>query len=272
MSDVLQLNLFNKSRISDELLNCSCFVEALHLIEKTIGNPHLSVKFSQTCIARLRNEQLYDLGKSRRHIPAIYSHLVLVIQNINITVEFFRDRWSCFTLGDRKQRSFDKIIFDRAMISGASRSGEDTSREDTRARLIFFLYAKLLHELAHASMAELGRKLPSGDFDDRFSSPATHAMTGEAGNSIERHFFGSVVDAHGRYTDTVKSMYSIEHVILREKQSKSKLTDAYLRQFIRINFATIESIPQAQTEELRLTFRSPRRKRSLAASPTDQSQ
>ena len=115
-------------------------------------------------------------------------------------------------------------------------------------------------------MAELGRQLPSGDYDTRFSTPATHAMTGEAGDAIERHFFGSVIDAHGQYVNTDKSMYRIEQVILREKRLKQKLTNAYLRQFIRMNFSTIESIPQADTENLRPTSSSLRGKRSLSSS------
>ena len=64
------------------------------------------------------------------------------------------------------------------MISGASRSDEDTFHEDTRARLIFFLYAKLLHELAHASMAELGRnpgRMPTLVYDRIL--PNTAAVT-----------------------------------------------------------------------------------------------
>ena len=41
------------------------------------------------------------------------------------------------------------------------------------------------------------RQMLSRDYDERFSPAATHALTGEAGNSIERPFFGFVVDTAG---------------------------------------------------------------------------
>ena len=95
--------------------------------------------------------------------------------------------------------------------------------DDGRARVTFFFFAKLLHELAHACIAELGRRLPIDDYpdpDDRFESPTTHGLAGEAGDAIERHFFGSVVDAIGHYTEQHPPGYCIDQVLLRERQKK----------------------------------------------------
>lgn len=262
-----QLKLFSESRLNEDLLKCSPFVEALHLVEATVVNPHLSVKFSQTCIASLRNEQLYDLEESRRHTCQIYSHLVTVLQNISFELDDFEDKWSSFTVGSKTKSSFDKITFDAAVIRGASMPDDHVD-----ARLIFFFYAKLLHEVAHASLAELGRKLPSGDYDDRFSSPATHAMTGEAGDAIERHFFGSVTDARGHYTNEEESIYKIEHVVLRERRSKQRVTDEYLRNFIGMNLFLLESIPLVETEKLDIPLTSRKRKRHLPSTPTQPAQ
>ncbi|CAF1626158.1 unnamed protein product [Adineta ricciae] len=175
----------------------------------------MSVKFGQTCMAVLRNEPLFDLRKCRRHITEIYTHLIKVCQNINFELDKFTDVWSTFTLCHRTKSTFDIITIDKAIVIGASTiSSKD---DDAYARITYFFYTKILHELAHACLAELGRSLPVEDEDEQFSSPATHGLTGEAGNSIERHFFGSVVDAIGHFTDNAQSIYLIDHIILRER-------------------------------------------------------
>ncbi len=116
------------------------------------------------------------------------------------------------------------------------------------------MYAKLLHELAHAAMAELGLRLPYGNDDDCFSSPATHALTGEVVDTIERHFFGSVTDPFGHYIDDENSIYVIEHVILRERRNKQAITSAYLRRFMELNLAQVTSMPIPDTENLSLSL------------------
>ena len=119
---------------------------------------------------------------------------------------------------------------DRATLIGAAHFL--TSDDDGRARVTSFIFAKLLHGLAHACLAELGRRLPMDDNpdpDDRFASPATHGLTGEAGNAIERHFFGSVIDAVGHYTEQHPPVYCIDQVLLQERQKKKTLTAGYLR-------------------------------------------
>lgn len=209
----------------------------------------------------LRNEQLYDLLESRRHIPEIFSHLNFVLANINIGLENFCDKWASFKIGHRSRSSRDTILFDRATIKGTNETFGD---EGNVAQSTYFFFAKLLHELAHASFAELGRRLPSGDYSERFSSPATHAMTGEAGNAVERHFFGSVVDGIGRYVDADKSIYKLDHVILRERRSKQFITTAYFHEFLQLKLETIESIPLPSTCNHPVFSKSLKRRRSLS--------
>lgn len=239
---------FQRNRIDCRLLQVSSFVKALQLIEISIGNPNLSVKFSQTCIPSLRNEPLYDLTESLKHIQTIYEHLVTVIQNIQLKVEVFSDHWSTFQLGHRRRASFDKITFDRSMITDA----KDIQPDDilSQSRLSFFFYAKLLHELAHACLAQMGRQLPDGNDDDRFSSPATHAITGEAGDAIERHFFGSVIDAIGNYVDHEKNVFKIDYLILRERRNKQVITDDFLCYFNGLNLTIVKNIPTITTRNL----------------------
>jgi len=258
MSKNWQWVFFDQARIDSELLKASSFVNALHLIEKTIANPFLAVKFSQTCVAELRNEPLYDLTESKRHIPTIYSHLSHVLEHINLEHCYFKDKWSSFTLGNRKQSSFDVITFDSALVNAAMTIDADDI--DSNARFTLMFYGKLLHGIAHASLAELGRRMTTGDYDDRFSSPATHALTGEAGNAIERHFFGSVIEGCGHYLDDNENIYMLDNICLCEKRNKKFITKNYLRQFVRLKFAKLTSIPMIETENLPMEL-SPRKKR-----------
>nr|ADD91462.1 hypothetical protein [Adineta vaga] len=239
---------FQQHRIDEQLLKTPSFVKALQLIETTIANPNLSVKFAQTCVPTLRNEPLFDLTESLKHILTIYQHQVIVLQNINLKIDSFADNWSIFSLGHRRSSSFDEITLNRSLINGSI--DIDTNDIETYSRLAFFFYAKLLHEVAHACLAEMGRQMPHGDYDERFSSPATHALAGEAGDSIERHFFGSVVDVVGDYTNTEKNIFKIDHVILREKRSKQVVTNDYLLSFNKLNLALIKSIPTIVTKNL----------------------
>jgi hypothetical protein len=81
----------------------------------------------------------------------------------------------------------------------------------------------------------------------------THGLTGEAGNSIERHFFGSVIDGIGHYTDSTRSIYQVDHIILRERQKKQFIKNNYFQNFCALNFAIITSIPAPDTETRTLT-------------------
>lgn len=47
---------------------------------------------------------------------------------------------------------------------------------DAYARITYFFYTKILHELAHACLAELGRSLLIEDKNEQFSSLATHGL------------------------------------------------------------------------------------------------
>jgi hypothetical protein len=245
---MVDLKYFTKTRIDEQLLQTQTFVDALHRIETTIANPNLSVKFAQTCIESLRNQPIFDLVECQRHIPDIYKHLIAVLEKINIKLDNLIDKWSSFTLGHRKRTSLDVIRFDRALVNGTGDANNVTV--DTSNRLIFFFYVKLLHEIAHACLSQLGRQLVVGDFDDRFTSPATHALTGNVGNAIERHFFGSIVDISGRYIDDDKSIYKIDHLILTERVNKKLITSAYLREFMDLNLAKVISISLVKTKIL----------------------
>ena len=177
---------FEASRIDKRLLETPPFVDALRRIELTIVNPNLSIKFAQTCVPVLRNENVYDSARSQQHILDIFRHQVTVLQNINLKIANFTDSWSTFTLANKTCSSFDKITVDKAVIFGAANVGPDDN--EAYSRLTFFFYARMIHEIAHACLAEMGRQLPSGDDEERFSSPVTHGLTGEAGEALERHF------------------------------------------------------------------------------------
>lgn len=243
-----QLKFFNRLRINEEILKTRTFMNALFLVESSIINPQLSVKFAQTCLVKLRNEPIYNLRRCRRYITEIFKHLFKVCQNINFEVDQLTDASSSFALCHQTQATFDRITFDKATIVGAQ---IDYSNEnyDKLVRTIFFFYSKILHELAHACIAELGRTMPSEEDDQRFTTPTTHALTDEAGNAIERHFFGSVIDAIGHYTDSTRTSYEIDHLIMSEKQINPFIKTDYLRRFFGLNFYVIDTIPQPETED-----------------------
>ncbi|CAF1113386.1 unnamed protein product [Adineta ricciae] len=203
---------FDKTRIDKNLLLNQPFVDALSLVESTIGNPNLPVKLGQTCVTVLRNDPLFDLRKCRRHITEIYMHLIKVCQNINFELGKFTDAWS----------TFDIITIDKATVIDAT----------------------------------------------------MHGLTGEAGNSIERHFFGSVADAIGHFTDNTQSIYLIDHIILRERQKKDihpsyygtvgsdrlvagmidlGIKENYFRMFYALDFRIITCIPIPDTETRTVT-------------------
>lgn len=119
----------------------------------------------------------------------------------------------------------------------------------------------MLHELAHDSLTELGRRLRSGIDEERFSSPAMHTMTGEAGDTIERHFFGSAVDAIGCYVDNSQTIFKIDHVVLRERRDKPLIRTTYFQGFLQIDFLTIQAIQKPDTCYLSMSSKSIKRKR-----------
>ena len=55
----------------------------------------------------------------------------------------------------------------------------------------FFLIVKTLHKIAHASIYQIGRamiaKAKLNKENECFDTPATNALTGEAGNAIGRY-------------------------------------------------------------------------------------
>lgn len=60
------------------------------------------------------------------------------------------------------------------------------------SKQIFFLFVKTLHELAHAAIFKSGRTMSSTHCNihtkhELYTTPATHALSGEAGNAIERY-------------------------------------------------------------------------------------
>lgn len=105
-----------------------------------------------------------------------------------------------------------------------------------------FFYAKLFHEVAHACLVEMDRRSPDIDDDERFSSPATFALTGEVWNEIERHFFGSVVDAVGDHISREKNIFPINRVILREMKTPCVVTHDHMHAFIKLNLPALQSI------------------------------
>jgi hypothetical protein len=66
-----------------------------------------------------------------------------------------------FHVGTQKKSSFDTIMFDHATVKGAAQVCDDDV--ESAARFTYFFFAKLLHEIAHACVVELGLKLPIGD-------------------------------------------------------------------------------------------------------------
>jgi len=69
----------------------------------------------------------------------------------------------------------------------------ETSKKTTPriiSKQIFFLFVRTLHEIAHAAIYKNGRIIMLTSIqvnkNQCFSTPATHALSGEAGNAIER--------------------------------------------------------------------------------------
>jgi hypothetical protein len=130
-------------------LQVQSFIKARQLIEATVTNPSLSVKFSQTCVASLRNKPLYDLIECRRHITEIYTHLIFVLIKpsiLKLLILLINGLYLHCVI--EKISSFDIITIGHALINCATSIRRHDI--DTFARTTFFYmqnYCMKLHML-----------------------------------------------------------------------------------------------------------------------------
>lgn len=155
----------------------------------------MNVFYSHVVIPELRYQNIFDKQQSLNYSTEIQNCLHEIAHDIKLDVTLLPHAYSHFSGNYSKQTTSkdDIILFDILTIKGTislEKSNKTTAR--TIAKQVFFLFVKLLHELAHACIFKTGRLMISQKGihvykkHDFFTTPATHALTGEAGNAIER--------------------------------------------------------------------------------------
>jgi len=157
-------------------------------------NPNLNVYFSHVVIPELRFKNIFDKQQSLKYSDRIKLFLCELVQDLQLNVADLPDAYSHF-LGDPSVKSTGKddiIQYDTTIINGIiNLEASNKRRSSTIAKQGFFIFAKTLHELAHACIFRSGRLMISTHCQlnkkhECFNTPATHALSAEAGNAIER--------------------------------------------------------------------------------------
>jgi hypothetical protein len=176
------------------LLQSSSFIKSLHLIEHLIENPNLNVYYSHVIIPELRTINVFDKERSLKYSDQIKTFLCQLVNDLQFTIGTLTEACSHFT-GNYSMNSTSKddvIEYDITTINGIiSLEKSNKTTAATISKQVFFLFAKTLHELAHASIYRSGRLMMAGSLhmnkrNHCFNTPATHALSAEAGNAIER--------------------------------------------------------------------------------------
>jgi len=119
--------------------------------------------------------------------------LFQLVNDLQVTVKNLPHACSHFT-GSYSINSTSKddlVEYDTKTINGIiSLEKSKETIEATISKQVFFIFVKTLHELGHASIYRSARLMSSTslhvNINESFNTPATHALTGEAGNAIER--------------------------------------------------------------------------------------
>jgi hypothetical protein len=161
------------------------------LTEGLIENPNLNVYYSHVAIPELRSLNIFDKQQSSQYTDRIKTFLCQLVHDLRFSVASLPDAHSHFT-GDHSGNTTSKddiIEYDESTINGIIHL--EKSKGANIAKQVFFIFVKTLHELAHASIYKSGRLMMStrvsvAKKNEFLSTPATHALSSEAGNAIER--------------------------------------------------------------------------------------
>lgn len=239
---------FDSKRIDPLLLQTSSFIKSIHLVERLFVNPNLNIYFSHVAIPELRFVNIFDRQQSLEYSDRIKTFLCELAQDLQFNVVTLPDAFSHF-IGDYSStstRKDDIIQYDKTIIDGIislERSNKPSS--SALAKQIFFIFAKSLHEIGHACIFRSGRLMMStrrqlNKNHECFSTPATHALSAEAGNAIERFLFGSVIGIIGK---KVADLYFIKELLLREQKPNGFIDSSWLTTFVNLNLTTLTVIP-----------------------------
>jgi hypothetical protein len=152
----------------------------------------LNVYYSHVAIPELRSVNIFDKQKSFEYSDRIKTFLCQLVHDLQFGVTCLPNEYSVFT-GNHSGNSSSKddmIQYDDSTINGIIHS--EKCKRTGIAKQVFFLFSKTIHELAHASIYKSGRLAMSTSTsfqinkNECFNTPATHALSGEAGNAVER--------------------------------------------------------------------------------------
>ncbi|CAF1563579.1 unnamed protein product [Rotaria sordida] len=243
-----QFKYFNSKRIDPLLLQSSSFIKAIHLVEDLIINPNLNVYYSHVIIPELRFVNIFDKQQSLQYSHRIKSFLCELVQDLQFNVVNLPDNYSHF-IGDYSSELTGKddiIQYDKTIINGIiSLEASNKTTSSTIAKQIFFIFAKTLHEIAHACIFRSGRLMMStrrqlNKKHECFNTPATHALSAEAGNAIERFLFGSVIGTLGKKS---ADLYIIKQLLLREQKPNGIIDASWLTRFVNSNLTNLNDFP-----------------------------
>jgi hypothetical protein len=175
-------------------LHSSSFVKAIYLIEDLIVNPNLNVYYSHVTIPELRFVNIFNKEQSLKYSDCIKLFLCELVRDLQLDVIELPDAYSHF-VGDHSSESTGKddiIQYDETTVNGIIRlETSNKTAVSTLAKQIFLIFAKTLHEIGHACIFRSGRLMMStrrqlNKKHECFNTPATHALSAEAGDAIER--------------------------------------------------------------------------------------
>ena len=175
-------------------MHSSSFIKAIHLIEDLIVNPNLNVYYSHVVIPELRFVNIFNREQSLQYSDCIKSFLCELVRDLQLNVVNLPKAYSHF-VGDHSPKSTgkdDMIQYDETIVNGIIRLETlNKAAASTIAKQIFLIFAKTLHEIGHACIFRSGRLMMStrrqlNKKHECFNTPATHALSAEAGNAIER--------------------------------------------------------------------------------------
>lgn len=175
-------------------MKSSSFIKALHMVEALVDNKHLSIYFSHMVIPELRFVNIFNKNDSFIYSDKIERFLQELLSDLQYDVNILPDAYSTF-IGDHSTNSTgreDKVIYDELTLNGILMQEQSHRKsENMLSKQIFFLFVKTIHELSHACIFRSGRIMMKKCLhvkkkNEYFNTPATHALSAEAGNAIER--------------------------------------------------------------------------------------
>jgi len=223
------------------------------MVEDLIENPNLNVYYAHTAIPALRFVNVFDRQQSLQYSDQIKAFLCELVQDLRFGLLPLNDKFSHFIGNhDPDTSSNDDLIqFDSRTINGAISLEKSKKAPITIAKHVFLIFVKLLHELAHASIFKCARlmlqtrgSISTTNKNELFNTPATHALSGEAGNAIERFLFCSVIDTVGIQEEKPDDgLYIIKQVLMREQRPRGIIDGSWLWQFVNLDLTTLNKIP-----------------------------